>query len=760
MGIKSIDIFQQALQAQQSGFSEQALQLYQQVLLSEPQHIQALLNSGFIYHQQKEYGKALNFFNQVLSVEQNSIDALFSLGAVYQQQSDFEKAESFYSKVLKLQPQHVKALYNLATIIELEKNDSQLALEYYSHCLEIQNNFHPARIRIADIYYHLKLYGKAKEQYLLLDSLIDNSAHIMTKLGQLSYFENNYSDAIQYYLKAIQLSPQNIALYNNLGIALMDNHQLQEAESIFLKAISFGFSSAEMSCNLANLYKKMKKLDLAFKYYQDSVDINPQYSGGYLGLGNYYADKLQMRLAFENYEQALKLAPRSLQVNHNLGLFYQTQGKVKDALRHLKAALKDSDLLSHYGSWCNYLFSLYYDIDLSAQEIFQEVRSWGQYLEEKVDLLPLSYQQKKRLRIGFISPDFRRHAAAYFLPAFYQNRTRTEFEIFSYSDVLEADKYTELFKELSDHWYDTFHLTAFELAQLIASHQIDILIDPGMGHTANNRLLTFAHKPAPVQMTTFPATTGLSRMDYRMTDPFLDSQDKQRELNTEKLVYIPHSVSCYCPSEDAPDVSVSPFQQNQYITFGCFNNLSKLNYVVIELWAKILKALPSSQLVLKSPAFRSSDICKSYLEQFCQHQIEDNRIRFLSLVDTTREHLDLYNQIDIALDPFPYNGITTTCDALWMGVPVVTLAGEHHFGRVAKGYLELLDLPELVARDLDEYQKIAVTLATQSEKLSALRANLRQLMADSFLCNQKNYIENLEHIYREIWSKFVASKSE
>jgi predicted O-linked N-acetylglucosamine transferase (SPINDLY family) len=280
---------------------------------------------------------------------------------------------------------------------------------------------------------------------------------------------------------------------------------------------------------------------------------------------------------------------------------------------------------------------------------------------------------------------------------------------------------------------------------------IDILVDLA-GHTAENRLLVFARKPAPVQITWlgYPNTTGMPVMDYRLTDEIADPPGEADQYHSETLIRLPDGFLCYSPPDDAPDVSGLPARQTGRITFGSFNNLPKINEAVIALWSRLLLQIPQSDLLLKSKQFADAHVRQRYLDLFTSHGIEAERITLLQRVSSTAGHLAIYDRVDIGLDPFPYNGTTTTCEALWMGVPVISLRGDRHAGRVGASILTHVSLQELVAADEDQYIRVGIKLARELDELEGLRKSLRARMQASVLCDGRAFARTMENIFRYI----------
>jgi len=362
---------------------------------------------------------------------------------------------------------------------------------------------------------------------------------------------------------------------------------------------------------------------------------------------------------------------------------------------------------------------------------------------------------EKRLRIGFVSPDFRDHVVGRNILPLFEHRNRDQLEFFVYGDVLWPDGLTEEFQRLGDGWRSVLGLTDEQAAQVIRQDQVDILVDLTL-HMANSRLLTFARRPAPVQVTYlgYCGTTGLSAMDYRLSDAYLDPPGTNLSDYSEQTIRLPGSYWCYKPKTDTPEPVAPPALSTGSITFGCLNNFAKVSAASLDAWGGILRAVPESRLVLHAS---SGTHRQRTLETFARSGVQPGRIEFVA-GQPYHDYIKTYERIDISLDPFPYAGGITSCDSLWMGVPVVTLAGTQ--SPVSRGGCSILGnvgLTELIAPNVETYQSIAVNLANDLPRLANHRSALRQKMLESPLMNTARFTRNMEAVYRQIWRKWCAT---
>jgi protein O-GlcNAc transferase len=351
-----------------------------------------------------------------------------------------------------------------------------------------------------------------------------------------------------------------------------------------------------------------------------------------------------------------------------------------------------------------------------------------------------------------VSPDLRSHSVAFFVEPLLKTHDRARFDVFCYADVRHPDAVTERLKGLTDHWRDIVGLDDVEVARLICEDRVDILVDLA-GHTAHNRLLVFARKPAPIQIAYlgYPNTRGFDDMDYWLTDALADPPGESGRFYVEEIVRLPNGFNCYQPPPQSPPVSPLPALETGHINLGSFNNATKINEGVIACWAAILHAVPQARLILKARALADRQTRKRLEQYFIGYGIPVERVEMIGWIPASADHLELYDRVDIALDTFPYNGHTTTCEALWMGVPVITLAGKVHAGRVGVSLLTQAGLSELIAESPQAYVDMAVGLTRDRERLAELRQGLRGRIKRSPLTDATGLTCAIEAAYRTMW---------
>jgi predicted O-linked N-acetylglucosamine transferase (SPINDLY family) len=394
---------------------------------------------------------------------------------------------------------------------------------------------------------------------------------------------------------------------------------------------------------------------------------------------------------------------------------------------------------------------------MAAQELVRWNRQHADPLRKSIAAHSNNRDPDRRLRIGYVSSDLNRHPVGRFLLPLLEHHDKTQVEVFAYAQVRVPDETTQQLRSFIDVWRNILGLSDAATAELIRQDQIDILVDLA-GHTSSNRLLVFAQKPAPVQVSYlgYPASTGLSTIDYRLTDALADPPGMTESRYSECLLRLPHCAWCYQPAASTPPIGDLPAIRNGHITFGSFNNFSKVNEPLLEWWAEILRQVPGSRLLLKAKSFAAESVQQKVRNAFLRRGITTDRLTLYPFVQAN-DHLGMYGQVDIALDTFPYHGTTTTCEALWMGVPVITLAGQAHVSRVGVSLLTHAGMPEWIAADADEYVFKAIQLANDLPALTNIRLKIREQMMQSPLMDAATFARNIETAYRQIWRSWTES---
>lgn len=558
--------------------------------------------------------------------------------------------------------------------------------------------------------------------------------------------------AEDYCRQALALDPKLATAHFNLGIALRSQDRFAEACQSFKRATELRAAYSEAMDALAHAYIALYDWPAAAQVLNEIIAIWPRKAEMHNNLGSVYQTMGRVQDAIAAYETALQIDPRLGVALNNLGSAYQDVGDFAQAERCSRQclAVAPGDLQAR----SNLLVLLNYLPGTNAQSVFEEHLEWGRIAQSRIPLLgPVSHavDSHRRLRLGYLSPDFREHSVASFIEAVLKQHDRSRFEVWCYSNLPLPDETTLRIKATVDGWRDIDKLSDGETACLIREDHIDILIDLA-GHTGNNRLGVFAAKPAPVQMTWmgYPNTTGLSTIDYRITDGIADPAGEDAYYS-EMLLRLDGCFLCYQPHPDTPEVAPLPALSNGHVTFGSFNNFSKINPGVLHLWSEVLKQVPCSRLLLKCPALTDAEVRERVSAALAELGIGAERVDLLGHTRSRQEHLALYARVDIALDTFPYNGTTTTCEALWMGVPVLSLVGKHHAGRVGASLLSAAGLADWLADTPDSFVATAQARAADLAGLRALREGLRSRLAGASLCDAAGFVRRFDDALSQAW---------
>ena len=480
-------------------------------------------------------------------------------------------------------------------------------------------------------------------------------------------------------------------------------------------------------------------------------------------IGNRLFSQGQARLAVSFYDAAFRAKPRDPRPLKRKGNALRVLGEVEEAVQAYRQALA---IRYDAGLHSRMLLAMHYSNEWTAQQLAEEHFSWGNdpSISEPVTVTQSAgFSEKPVFKIGYLSPDFRSHPVSYFFQPILINHDRGRFHVTCYSTQSGEDGVTRRIKSACDVWREVDQVGDKELTAQIRADDIDILIDLA-GHTGGNRLEVFQGRAAPVQITYlgYPNGTGLRQMDYRLTDEVSDPLGRSEHLYAEQLIRMSPCFLTFEPPGGSPGVSVSPCTVNGFVTFGSFNKFSKLSDECIEAWVDILNKVPTSRLFLKTGGLDDPGEKQKALSRFSRAGLEDTaRVEIHDLVPSRTDHLRLYERIDIALDPFPYNGTTTTCQALWMGVPVVSLKGDRHVSRVGASILSQMNLQMLVADSKADYTDIAARLANAPQDLPMLRESIRPRLLESPLLDHVGFTRQLESIFQSLWvrgARSVAAK--
>lgn len=650
-------------------------------------------------------------------------DAWYLLSSINGMLDLIDEAGDCSRRVIALQPDHSEAHINLGNVL-LHQGRPDAALAEYQTALRINPDDAGALCSLGNALSSLQRLDEAAQSYEAAIRLNPNLFEAYYNLGNLSLAQKRYARAVEFYQRAQSLNPNYAALYNNLGNAL----------------------------------KQQGLSNQAIDQYRHAVQLNPGYAMAYNNLGILLKERADLEQAEIHTQHALNIQADNVEAYVNLGNVRLLQGRTGEAILCLQKALAIEPARADVHSAL--LMYMHYIDDYSPEQLLAAARDWAaRYAPGETSQPPSanSPDPKRCLRIGYVSADFYNHPVGYLIEAVLAWHNKSRYETFCYNNSDRNDELTARLRRTATHWRDMREVSEEMFAEQIRRDGIDILIDLS-GHTADNRLMVFARKAAPVQASWlgYFDTTGMDAIDYLLADRVLIPHGDER-FYAEQVVRLPNAYLCFSPPEVDLQPNSPPALESGTVTFGCFNNNAKITKKVVACWSKLLHALPQAQLYLKSKPFKDATVRESYMKMFARNGITAERLRFAG-GSPRDEFLAAHHEVDIALDPFPFNGCMTTIWALWMGVPVVNLRGDHYVARMGETILSNVGLPEYVTDTPEDYVAKVIALATDLPRLAALRQGLRKRLLGSPLCDGQHFTRHLEEAYRAMWTSWCRRK--
>jgi predicted O-linked N-acetylglucosamine transferase (SPINDLY family) len=686
-----------------------------------------------------------------------TIDELIAIGNHHHKADELAEAETIFRKVLEAVPNHPVALQFLGVIAH-QTDNFDAAISLINRAIESAPNYHQAYNNLGNSYEAKGDVEMALEVYQKALDLAPDYSDAIFNLGIAQRHLRQFEDAAETFQRYIEFDPRCADAHYELGFARQRLGDRLKAQISYRVALNLDPDHADARVSLGEIFTTVGRIEEAIEEYNVGLETQPEHLNllAEKGVAQRKIGLLEESLA--TIEKAQELDPESISTMLALGSAYQTIGDITKAT---EAYMRAVEKMPHSEAPHKCLLFVLLNVPgLSAQELFdihRQVRGPFDKPEfTKKNFPDRDRDPNRRLRIGYVSSDFRTHVVAMnILPALVHH-DREAFEIFLYGQVEYPDQITDEFIKITEHYTSTMQKSNEEVAEMIEADEIDILIYLA-GRFDENRPIVATYRPAPIQISFHDcATSGLEAMDYYLTDEILHPEDTP-ELFTEELYRLPVYYQ-YPVQEGLPKIKPAPVIANGCITFGCLNKPEKLNDQVIALWSRVLKAVPESRLYLKYFNHYSQESMRERWEKkFADNDIGDDRLIFNSGMDDRSSHLELYSAMDIALDPFPFNGATTTFEAMTMGMPVITLLGRNFVDRVAASIVTHAGYPEFIAKSEDEYVALAVAMASDPVKLNSMRQGMRDALHQSDLCNSEPYARNLEAALRNMWRSWAET---
>ncbi|MBV8467557.1 MAG: tetratricopeptide repeat protein [Burkholderiales bacterium] len=768
MELTIFDATRKAIEHQQRGEFIAARHLYDAVLAVAPNFPDALHFYGLLLNQLGEHKSALDYLSRSVEARPDFAPFFSNYASVLQANGELEKAAEVLTTALSLQPIYPEANNNLAVIKEL-LGELESAEKYFFLAIEQRPNYVTAISNLAAFYARSGRNDLAAEQFHKAAALSGNaqSTTLNKALGLLA--ELKVKEAKVLFEQVIQMNPNSAEAHLGLAKCFHDMALYPPAETHARRARELAKHNRTHHVYLDSLVVISSTVQMSERHQEaldacrELMELAPNFHFAHATLGSIYMKMGDFERAIEHSERAVELDPKnSAPALNSLGMLSRHKGEIPKSREYFRRAIERDSTNSFYYS--NYLFASVYDATVGKDELARIHREIDQKYCKKIAVKPVKYANApdpdKKIRIGFVSPDIRNHPVFQFVLPLLKTIDRDRFGLYFYYNYMVADKCTAKAESMADGFEYIISCSNEDLVQKIADDQIDILIDPA-GHTGWNRLMLFVHKPAPVQVTWLghPHSTGMSVFDYRISDHFAEPVGMTEHLNSEKLLRMPELFCCFDPNvETWPEViDHPPADDNDVVTFGCFNTFAKVTPEVIALWCEILRNNTNARLMIETPGLDDEQFRGQVVAAFDKNGIGEDRLVLIGRA--SKNQYVLYNQIDVALDPFPLNGGTTTFDALWMGVPVITLAGDHFRSRMGATIVGNAGLHDCVVQSQAEYVELATKFATDREYLRKTRENLRERVVESPLMNAKRFTRHFEDAMRGIWREWCEKQT-
>ena len=711
--------------AEESGNLLDACECYRKAVAIAPHYARTHLNLGIGLEAIGNLEQACKSYETALGIDPLDVYANYNLGRQLFSRNALAEAEPLLRRAIEGNPDFADARVVLSRLLE-NKGDLGGAAAELEQALRIRPDYFGALCNYADL---------------------------LMKLHRTD-------DAVSALRRAVAMQPRNFDVNYKLGYLLVEKEQSAEAEQLFHRALLSNPNSLEARASLVNLYQSQGNLPNAASQAEAALKLRPAWPDMLFDYGLIIKRLARTAEAEAVFRRIIEIDRTYVRAYQMLGAVLLSQCRIQDALEVFKDGRRhcaDAFVLESPE-----MFALNCKDDISIDDMFERHADYGRRLEQ---LHPARFEPfanvrdpNRRLRVGYVSGDFQDHVVSLFLLPLLEERDRSAFEVVCYSTGDTADQFTERLRSVADVWRSAARMSANAVADLIHQDRIDILLDLA-GHSGNPNLRVFAQRPAPVQATWvgYLNTTGLTRIQYRISDNYCDPPGLTDRYHTEKLIRLPHSQWCYRPFTEVDCDRDAPFGRNGHVTFGSFNQTVKITPTVRKLWGEILTQVPDSRLIVVGVVDNRAQ--EDLYQDLENAGVERARITMLPYIPI-EEYYRSFGRVDIALDTMPFSGGTTTCDALWMGTPVVTVPGVRSWSRSAASILSTLGLQEWIAESPEDYVRRAVQFARNPSTIAELRKSLRSRMLESPLMDKQLFTHDMEEAYRRMWQSWCSQPGE
>jgi predicted O-linked N-acetylglucosamine transferase (SPINDLY family) len=744
-----------ALDHHRAGRLAEAEQLYREIVQCDPRQADAWHLLGMVAHQRGNHATGVRWIAHAISLCGDYPDYHNNLASAHYSSGNYAAAEAASRQAIRLQPTFFQAHNNLGNALHAQ-GETDEALVCYREAVRLNPGYTLGWANAAIACRSLGRLAEAVSCYRSALQFEPDSLQLVYNLGVTLQEMGCWEESVSCLRRAASLDPQFSAALVRLAVSLRHLGYYREAAECLRQAIACDPQDAHAHNDLGELLWRAGERNDAIGCFRRAVAIMPPLATAHYNLANALHALCQLDEAEESYRIALAVEPDSAAVLTNLAITLSDMGRTEEARELFQRAhqLAPDNARAH----SHLLVIQHYLAGATLESLGKAHAEWNRRHADKLTMSRRRYPSAgtldRPLKLGLVSRDFRRHPVGFFLAAVLESLDRGRFEVTCYADQVECDEMTQRLQAAARGWRSVHFSSDSEIAEMVRHDQIDILVDLA-GHTAGHRLLVFARKPAPVQGTWmgYVGTTGLPAIDFLISDRY-HTPVGMEDCFAEEVLLLPDGYVCYSPPPNAPPVNELPARNAGILTFGSFNNPAKLSEETVVMWGEILRRT-ESRLLLKYPGLDSRGATNHILDRFAGHGIDVRRIN-LEGAAPHHELLARYHALDVALDTYPYSGGLTTCESLWMGVPVVTRPGDTFASRHALSHLSNAGLPELVAQNAERYVELAIDLATDTHRLAQFRSELRDRVARSRLCDSQRFTRAFEEVLLKVWQKAAA----